>query len=276
MVKASSSSSSKHSAIASKSKDTKEFKSLEQALNDAGNKFTSVDESTKENIIVIDRTLYSNRKKSKISTVTSSIEKIKDFPLLTNTSNDSKSDIHTVNEVKFWKDKYEQLRECRLANEEDMEKQLILASDKEMKLMKYIQLLEQKVGNNVVEATAVTATPATTTTTTNDHDEQIRTLQKQNDLYKTMTCMSVKVCDADDAANNRYTCTVKNNVKRMATRFQVTLNSDETIELEPTANSSMLPSYLREGTITFDANAAPVVMGDILNNLFDYEDGDQQ
>jgi hypothetical protein len=88
-------------------------------------------------------------------------------------------------------------------------------------------------------------------------------------FFELMTSMTV----ATALLNKKdiYSCTIKNDINRRITKFNITLESDQLI-FEPKANSNMLPEYLREG-ITGEARMAPVILGDILQQV--YEDKEE-
>ena len=140
---------------------------------------------------------------------------------------------------------------------------------------KTIELLERKIamGNSKGEEASVDDNGIIT---------QVEKYKKLVAFYEAATSMTVKADGDKD-----YVCTVKNKRKRTATRFVITMNgaseatdkveSDEpNIDFVPKANVTMLPEYAR-AHLAFEPNMFPVLMGDILQELYrEEEDEDEE
>ena len=85
-------------------------------------------------------------------------------------------------------------------------------------------------------------------------------------LYQMMTGMTIS---SGESGPHKFRCTVKNPERRQLTRFFIeTFPLDNNkISFAPEANPGFLPEYLRSG-VTFDRQLAPLMLGDILQNLF--------
>ena len=67
-----------------------------------------------------------------------------------------------------------------------------------------------------------------------------------------------------------FVCTVKNRSMQRVTKFKITEREgeqNENMEFKPLANADFLPEYLR-AHINFEAEMAPVILGDVLQNIF--------
>lgn len=195
--------------------------------------------------LVIDRTLYASRKRGRLSVISRGNEKL-ELP-----NDDYK--IEDSSEVAFWKDKYEKLRIVKTGNEEEMETQLEVVAEREMKLEKYSKLLEEKIETLKIKNLGQIDKEST---------DKLDTYRKKLSFYETMTSMTLK-CEG----NGEYICTIKNRVKKVATRFKINLN-DEDILYIPIANAALLPTYL-QSELSFDEHMAPVLVGDILQSLYE-------
>lgn len=86
-----------------------------------------------------------------------------------------------------------------------------------------------------------------------------------------MTCMSVKVNDDDKGEYSNYICTIKNKHRRVASRFVIAVDEKAknlNLKYTPGANIQALPDYLHNA-IEFEAGMAPVLLGDVLNSVFE-------
>mmetsp|Transcript_19465 Transcript_19465/g.18793 ORF Transcript_19465/g.18793 Transcript_19465/m.18793 type:complete len:222 (-) Transcript_19465:35-700(-) len=198
--------------------------------------------------LVIDRTLYASRKRGRLSVISRGNEKL-ELP-----NEDFK--IEDSSEVAFWKDKYEKLRIVKSGNEEEMEIQLEVVAEREMKLEKYSKLLEEKIETLKMKNLGQLDKEST---------DKLDTYRKKLSFYETMTSMTLKCED-----NGEHICTVKNRVKKVATRFKINFN-DEDIQYVPIANAALLPEYL-QSELSFDEHMAPVLVGDILQSLYKEDD----
>ena len=215
--------------------NTANLKSLEECILESGNKFTTVDKSKKydENIPV--NTIVVEHKKR---------------------SHDS---IDNDKDAIFWKDKYNKLKASRNESEEDLDKQIKLSIEKEKKLNEYINYLEKRLDlSNTDVSSTVMGTSAVVSYNKNKDEKLLK-------FFEHMTSMSVVVDD-----DNTYICSVKNKLEGKTTKFIIRLNDDETeASFLPKSNMAMLPEYLRAEEVAFEPTAMPVVMGDILQLLYD-------
>ena len=78
-----------------------------------------------------------------------------------------------------------------------------------------------------------------------------------------MTSMSVKF-----DGNGVYICTLKNKVKKNATRFVIEDKKKDELEYIPKANVNLLPDYL-QNEISFERNMAPIILADAIQALYD-------
>jgi hypothetical protein len=136
----------------------------------------------------------------------------------------------------------------------DLENSLSKSKDRESKLEKYSLVLEKQLEN-------ISSNGSLDGIKKSGNDEELSNLLK---FYEIMTSMKVEM------NNQEYICTLKNKLNKRATRFILRISPNE-YDFIPKANMSMLPDYLQKH-ISFDPNMAPVITGDILQNL--YEDTD--
>lgn len=216
--------------------NTANLKSLEECILESGNKFTTVDKSKRYDENVPHNTIVVEHKKRPHDS----------------TDNDK--------DAIFWKDKYNKLKASRNESEEDLDKQIKLSIEKEKKLNEYINYLEKRLdlSNTDVSSTVMIANTGSTGTKNNKDEILLK-------FYEQMTSMSVAIDD-----NNTYICSVRNKLEGKTTKFIIKLNDDETeASFLPKSNISMLPEYLRAEEVAFEPTAMPVVMGDILQLLYD-------
>ena len=129
--------------------------------------------------------------------------------------------------------------------------------------MKYAKLLERKI--EILNETGQKQLSG-------EIDQKLDGYRKKLSFYEALTSMTIKCED-----NEEYVCTVKNKLKRIATRFKIILpgdldekdssNSPVDIQYLPIANANLLPEYL-QSEISFQENIAPVLLGDILHSLY--------
>ena len=206
--------------------------------------------------LVIDRTKFASRKRGRISVITRGSDTL-------NVKDESK-DVEISAEVAFWREKYESLRLVKSGAEEELEEQLQLVTEREGKLEKYANLLEQKI--EILKDHIPLQSK-------DDLNEKLNGYRKKLCFFETMTSMTVK-CDDSEI----YICTIKNRLRKTATRFQIVLNDGDEktvllsetpdINYAPIANSNLLPEYL-QSEISFESDMAPVLMGDILQSLYE-------
>ena len=210
-----------------------------------------------DKVVMIDRSQFASRKRGRIAVITKSKDLLGGSP-----SGGPLEEIDSNSEANFWREKYEKLREEKSNAEEELEHQLEITTEREQKLDKYAKLLEKKVEQLVGSVSAVSSST--------DIPE---TLRKKAAFYEIMTSMSVNVQD-----DGGYICTVRNTVKKSATRFKIELKeesddaraegSDQEVNYTPMANPAILPEYL-QSEISCGAKMLPVIMGDVLQLLYE-------
>jgi hypothetical protein len=210
-----------------------------------------------ESAMIIDRNQYASRKRNRICTVTNSNDVIDTNILRQEHDND-------VNvEANFWQHKYECLVSERIEAEKDFEKQLNVMDDIVQRKDSYIKLLEKKI--NSLEKTGNGNVNVNV-------DDDLKLKSRLVSFYEQMTCMSVKVKDDDKCDYSNYVCTIKNKQRRVASRFVIavddTSKNNVSLKYTPGANIQVLPDYLHN-TIEFEAGMAPVLLGDVLNSMFE-------
>jgi hypothetical protein len=226
------------------------MKSLEDAIAAAKCDFDEGESLT------IDRTKFASRKRGRISVISRGKDRLE--------IKDVNMHEEVPSEVAFWRDKYESLRSVKVGAEEELEAQLELMTEREGKLEKYAKLLERKI--EILNESGQKKSSA-------EIEQKLDGYRKKLSFYEVMTSMTIK-CEE----NEEYICTVKNKLKRIATRFKIVLandlegkeasNSPVDIQYVPTANADLLPEYL-QSEISFEENIAPVLLGDILHSLYD-------
>ena len=157
----------------------------------------------------------------------------------------------------FWKQKYNKIKKLREEAEEDLEEQLRVSKEKEAALEKYANLLQQKI--KAIEKGGVNG---------NDIEllqEKIESQRKYLTFYELMTSMTVK--EEEDGV---MICTLKNRVKRNATRFMIENSNKDEIDYIPRGNINLLPDYLQQ-EMSCERNMAPIVLADAIQALYDDE-----
>jgi hypothetical protein len=193
---------------------------------------------------------FSSRKKGRISTISSAVEDL-------GISDENLVEREGI-EANHWKRKYQQLLQQSEVDAEQFETLISLQDEK-------IRLLEENVpiSGNLSESVSLT---------------------KIIQLYETLTSMKVDYApvnmmtqsptsSSSTVTPDEFVCTLKNKIKRAATRFVIKLpGNGGNLEFIPKVNMDMLPQYV-QGHISFEPNAAPVLMADMLAKLFeDIED----
>lgn len=206
--------------------------------------------------LIIDRTKFASRKRGRISVISRGKEKIavKDESLHEEVSS----------EVTFWRDKYESLRLVKFSAEEELETQLELMTEREAKLETYAKLLEQKI--EIMKESGHQQPRG-------DLNDKLDGYRKKISFFEMMTSMTIK-CEG----NSEYVCTVKNKIKKAATRFKIVTGEESVepvlpatlpdVQYTPMANADLLPEYL-QSEISFETAMAPVLLGDILQSLYE-------
>lgn len=226
------------------------MKSLEDAITAAKCAFDEGESLT------IDRTKFASRKRGRISVISRGKDRLE--------IKDVNMHEEVPSEVAFWRDKFESLRSVKVGAEEELEAQLELMTEREAKLEKYVKLLERKIEilNESGQKQSI-----------GELDQKLDGYRKKLSFFEALTSMTVK-CEE----NEEYICTIKNKLRRIATRFKIvmtanlegseTSNSPVDIHYVPVANANFLPVYLQSET-SFQENIAPLLLGDILQSLYD-------
>lgn len=159
----------------------------------------------------------------------------------------------------FWKQKYNKVKKLREEAEEDLEEQLRVSKEKEVALEKYANLLQQKI--KAIEKGGVNDTGSDV----EELREKVESQRKYLSFYELMTSMTVK-----EEEDGIMVCTLKNRVKRNATRFMIENSNNDEIDYIPRGNINLLPDYLQQ-EMTCERNMAPIVLADAVQALYDDE-----
>lgn len=182
---------------------------------------------------------YSSRKKGRLSAISSGQE-VEDLTV---------DDEHT--DTNFWRKKHDAVFQEHERVKSELEAQLSISGEREAQLEKLTTMLETKV-KSLEERNARNAASSSLL-----------------DFFEKMTSMQVKLGDGGASTGPQsFVCTVRNAVKRQATRFRIENTASNEVSFLPMANLEMLPEYLR-AHISFEPDMCPVVMGDILQNLYE-------
>ena len=179
----------------------------------------------------------------------------------------------------FWRNKFEILRKEKTASNEDFEEALDNAIKRENESSKYVSMLEKKIAL-LSSSSSSSGGSSSSAVNLNEMNEKVESQRKLLAFYELMTSMSVKI-----NSGTEFICTVKNKVSRKATRFSI--DEDKTpsssskagepqsgssqFMFAPLANIEMLPDYLNS-RINFEPRVAPVLLGDVLQKLFENEE----
>ena len=230
---------------------------------------------------------HSSRKRGASSTLTSYHDDLQE-----NSNSDNVAGSSSKKEENY-KSKYESIyhESKKIKSELDKMKQ------REIQLEEYSALLETKnetLAKEIKQLKIQTlATNSSTSSSSIEKNEKkletdLENIRKIVSFYELMTCMKVEyhpsVASAVSASKSQtksdeYTCTIKNKLKRIATRFVLrtptpNTSSNQNLDFLPKANVMYLPEYLR-AHVNFEATNAPVMMGDILLSLFNEEGTDE-
>ena len=216
--------------------------------------------------IVIDRSVFPSRKTGKLCEVTLTEGEYRG-------GGKGGNGIHSKElsvEAKFWKQKYETLKRERNEEEEDLEHLIEVTAEREAKLIELARLLERKI-----DLLATTSVNGEGSAEAAEKYAKVETQRKVLQMYELCSAMTVAESEENE---NEYLCTVKNKMKRLVTRFSVTMPSDDEDEMlfTPLANVDLLPQYLRNA-VKCDVSALPAMIKTILEELFKPdEDEDEQ
>ena len=148
----------------------------------------------------------------------------------------------------LWKEKYFEMKALRADAENELDRIEKLSKEREESLEKYSGLLEQKIA--FLEGERMKPDE-----TSGELEKTIKMLK----FYEMMTSMSVK------EENGQMICTVKNKVKRIATRFVLNIEGAD-LEYAPRGNIEHLPDYMKN-ELVFERTLAPVLLADVLQKL---------
>ena len=206
--------------------------------------------------IVIDSKRKAAKKRGRVD------EKEKEPAISTRGTRGKGSSSITQDTADFWKQKYEEVKQLHEEAEADLERQLHVSKDREVALEKYSNLLLEKIAilENDLKANEKNRFDEKTA-------DKIEAQRRLLMFFELMTSMTVK-----EEGGGKMVCTLKNRVKRNATRFVVENCDDEgDIDYIPKGNINLLPEYLQK-ELSFERNMAPIVLADALQALYDDED----
>lgn len=216
------------------------------------------------NRVIIDRTQAASRKRGRLSAVSVGGSE------LPSVRGGSAVDEETENsEAMYWQEKFQKLQ-TETESMSSQKQELESSRANVAKLEERIKQLEKKVKENKASSNNGKTTDASTSVTASSGDVAMQS--KLVDFYRMITSTTVVTGDA-----NQYICTVRNAVKRTVTRFEVRINpsSETDFQFTPVANIDMLPEYL-QCEIFCESKMAPVLMGDILQSLYDEEEEEEE
>lgn len=239
-------------------------KSLEEAIKLA--KVTVKEDSER---IVIERSSFASRKRARLSTVSMANDENyfddshHDRSSYSVDSSNTNSQVNS--ELLFWRNKYYKLVDSRNKELEESNKSLEDCLHRYANLEKYVSLLQKKV-----QAVSTNSLDSNSKSNSNDCkiDKDAAVLLH---FYEQLTGTKVTV------DNDVFTCTMKNYVKRLATRFQIEIVTDSAdssaenesgLRFKPLANSKVLPEYLR-AELWCEKAMAPVLLADAIQAMFD-------
>jgi hypothetical protein len=231
-------------------------------------KIANISTKKSNEAIVIERKLVASRKKRRLCPLTAGDEPMKKM------MNEENYD-DSIENVSFWRNKYDELYRETISLNNDLEKQLEMMRDRSNEMEKCIHLYEEKLKK--VECSS-----------TFKKDRMI-------EFYELMTNMTINLEQKDEL--DEFSCTVKNDVSNEIARFLITwkkldsFNKKQKLEessdavdnqldeidlnevsFQPLSNTSVLPNYL-QADICFERRMAPVIMGDILQQMYVDEEG---
>lgn len=219
-------------------------RSLEEAI-----KVSKLQIENDKNKIIIDRTRKASRKYGRLSDITVSRGPLDD---ITNVINSNEDDL-------FWKEKHDKL----FAEYKTQQDNLNAALKRNESLENYVKLLEQKSESNQTEYLKIFNDNVTA-----------KSLQEKVKFYESITGLTIKANETQE-----YTCTMKNGMSRLVTRFAARIrpqdeevpadsDPDNDLQFRPVGNVHLLPEYLR-GEIECSSEMGPVLLGDIIRNVFE-------
>lgn len=210
-----------------------------------------------------ERLLFESRKRGRIATITSSFSD--------QIESDGQFD-EAEGDALYWKLKYQKLeQECskNTSTIAVLKHNLSDSSERCAKLEECINLMDQKTIELQIQLDQENKKNSNRQPSIdkNAADKSKKTIE----LFEFLTSMKVEMPSLDQ---NEFVCTLKNKLLKKATKFILKkgVTEDDDVEFIPLANSDMLPADFR-AHIAFEPNMAPVLMGDILQNL--YEDPDE-
>lgn len=171
-------------------------------------------------------------------------------------SRDTDSDFNENESIKFWKQKFMEMKELKEESENDVNKLRLLCSQKDQ--------IFHPVKNVVKEAKNDQHCICKSEL---DKLGELEKLIKITQFYEMMTSMTVKIRE-----DNRYVCTVKNYDSRIFCRFEIKCDLDksncEEAEYEPIAGMEALPEQM-QSCLSFPKTAAPLLLLDCHTAIFD-------
>lgn len=244
----------------------------------------AIEDSSK---IVIDRvdsisgTPQSSRKRAKRSNDQSSSEHYYRNSL-NNSSTTNPYDYDEIGTSTDWRDRLVSILKGKDEDIQDLREQLDVAEVEAQRLKDMCSMLESRLKSfstmNSHYSDSKTSYASTSSSASNQQQnhqsieisastnssQEIQKLRNIISFYEKLTCMSVKPSLDEE---HKYICTVKNHIKRTAIKFELESVMSTEILFRPIANIHHFPEYLH-GEISFEAAMAPVMMGDILQGLY--------
>lgn len=225
-----------------------------------------------------------SRKRAAISTVASYRDELQDYSNPDDTANTAGSSSNKYESINHESKKLKSELDKMKQREIQLEEYSALLETKNETLAKEIKQLKVQMKSSPVATSS--------TTSSSEKNDKLETdlenIRKIVSFYEIMTCMKVEyhpsITTTISSSNNQtksdeFTCTIKNKLKRIATRFVLrtpspSTASNQNLDFLPKANVMYLPEYLR-AHVNFEATNAPVMMGDILLSLFNEEGTDE-
>lgn len=179
---------------------------------------------------------------------------------LSQTILDNSTDYESFGNTPEWRDKLIALVRERDEEMNDLHKQLEISELEGEKLQDLNKILEEKL----ISATTLASATEIRNGITSHDPNPTKMLENIIQVYEKLTCVTVKADDSEDS----YICTVKNHMKRCGIKFRLGSVMSKEITFTPVANIEHFPEYLHD-EIVFESAMAPVMMGDILQSLYE-------
>ena len=168
-------------------------------------------------------------------------------------------------EARFWKDKFESVRDFATGNKERLVRDLESGEQREDSAVKVVMGLEAKLKQ-------ITHSGSSSAQFDAKVDEQRRLLK----FYERSVSMTIRLegeMHSPRGGSDEYVCTVKNALQKKAARFAFVFEggSNASIKFVPKTNVCHLPAYLQQA-IVFESAACPILTADVLRTIFPDEE----